>query len=506
MEFGKSVTLSAYGNKSVLITGATGFVGKVILEKLLRSVPTIDKIYLLIRGNALYPSAYKRFLNEVATSSIFDGLKAEGPEAFEELCREKLRFVSGELTADQFGLNPLDFADLANKIDVVINSAASVNFREPLDAALKTNTLSLRTIIQLAKVRRIPVVHVSTCYVNGYHTGLIAETLVGPARGSVPKNAKGLCDVESLIATLQEKIAVVQARHINGKDREQALINLGLAEANRLGWNDTYTFTKWLGEHVLSQQLAENALTIVRPSIVESTLTEPVPGWIEGVKVADAIIMAYAREKVTFFPGNKHAIIDIIPADLVANSIILSGAEALTQARQHRIYQCSSSSCNPLPIKQVIRHVQEEGRNNFERYGNLFNRQPKRPFMMVPGIVFNTTVKLAYSSLKLKHKIHQRLGGKPSTAKLSNLEAAMKLAVVFSFYTRPRYRFSNARLCELAERMGELDGQMFPVDASTLDWRDYFCNIHLAGLNRFALKPKAVKLKTVKTNRQRQAA
>ena len=506
MEFGKSVTLNAYGSKSVLITGATGFVGKVVLEKLLRTVTDIDKIYLLIRGSSRYPSAYKRFMNEVATSSIFDSLKADGIEAFDDLCRRKLRFVSGELTAERFGLSQAEFTELAGKLDLVINSAASVNFREPLDDALQINTLSLRNIISLAKINKTPVVHVSTCYVNGFNSGLITESVGGPAFGKVMQSSRGYFEVEPLILGLQKKVASVQARYVNGKEREQALIDVGLEESQHYGWNDTYTFTKWMGEQLLMEHLQGQSLTILRPSIVESTREEPVKGWIEGVKVADAIIMAYAREKVTFFPGNKNAVIDIIPADLVANSIILSGTEALTQRPEHRIYQCSSSHCNPLPIREVIQYVQGEGKHRHEHYGNLFYRQPKRPFVMVPGFVFNTGIKAAFAAARWQQKLMSLLGMNTSALKLSNLEASMKLAVVFSFYTRPNYRFSNEKLCAMAERLGALDQELFPVDASSVNWQDYFCNVHLAGLNRYALRTKTVRLKAVKASRQRAAA
>lgn len=37
--------------KNVLITGATGFMGKVLIEKLLRTCPNLGKIYVLIRTN-----------------------------------------------------------------------------------------------------------------------------------------------------------------------------------------------------------------------------------------------------------------------------------------------------------------------------------------------------------------------------------------------------------------------------------------------------------------------
>jgi thioester reductase-like protein len=39
-----------YAGRSVFITGGSGFVGKQIVEKLLRSCPEIDNIYLLMRA------------------------------------------------------------------------------------------------------------------------------------------------------------------------------------------------------------------------------------------------------------------------------------------------------------------------------------------------------------------------------------------------------------------------------------------------------------------------
>ena len=38
-----------YAGRNVFITGATGFMGKVLVEKLLRACPNIGKIYLLVR-------------------------------------------------------------------------------------------------------------------------------------------------------------------------------------------------------------------------------------------------------------------------------------------------------------------------------------------------------------------------------------------------------------------------------------------------------------------------
>jgi len=492
----QAISVTALVGKSVLITGTTGFVGKVVLEKLLRTVPDIGQIYLLIRGNKRYASARNRFYNEVANSSIFDALKGADPDAFLQLCESKLSFVEGELTAAGFGLPEAEFAELANSLDLVINSAASVNFREALDDALSTNTLSLYTLIRLVQARQIPLVHVSTCYVNGFNKGMIEETVGKPAQLPLPRRgfaANAPYQVEPLIADLQAQIAELKQQYDEPRQLAAALVDLGMEQAQRCGWNDTYTFTKWLGEQILLQHLQGQGLTILRPSIVESTLFEPAPGWIEGVKVADAIIMAYARQKVTFFPGNRKAILDIIPADLVANSIILAAAEtqcASADQVAHRIYQCSSSAANPVSIQQVIDCVIHEGRHNHQRHANLFARQPRRPFMMVPGWLFQLGSRLAYAWLQWKQRLPGWLGAGVSDSRLSNLDAAMKLALVFSFYTRPRYRFSNHKLCGLLQRVVLADQMRFPVDARLVDWSHYLCNIHIAGLNRYALKPR----------------
>lgn len=61
-----------YAGKSIFITGATGFMGKVIVEKLLRTCPDIKKIYLLMRGKKGHNSKERLdgFLNVRVSSAI----------------------------------------------------------------------------------------------------------------------------------------------------------------------------------------------------------------------------------------------------------------------------------------------------------------------------------------------------------------------------------------------------------------------------------------------------
>lgn len=487
-----SRVLEQLRGKHVLITGTTGFLGKVVLEKLMRAVPDIGGIHLLIRGNKRHPDARERFLEEVASSSVFDRLRQDDGEAFEAFIEERVYCVTGEVTEPLFGLPADRFRKLASGLDVVINSAASVNFREELDKALAINTLCLGNIAELARQNpSLAVVQVSTCYVNGMNSGQITESVIKPAGEGIPRSTDGFYEIDELVRLLEDKISDVRSRY-SGKLLEKKLVDLGIREANRYGWSDTYTFTKWLGEQLLLKALSGRALTIVRPSIIESALEEPAPGWIEGVKVADAIILAYAREKVTLFPGKRSGVIDVIPVDLVANAIILSVAEAVREAPRHRIYQCCSGSSNPVSLGQFIDHLMAESRANYAAYDQLFYRQPTKPFIAVNRRLFDAVVGGVRLPLTITGRVLRMLGQDRELKALRNLDTTRSLATIFGFYTAPDYIFRNDELLALAARMGELDKVLFPVDARQIDWAVYLRKIHLAGLNRYALKERKV--------------
>lgn len=499
-----SKVLEQLRGKHVLITGTTGFLGKVVLEKLIRTVPDIGGIHLLVRGNKRHPGARARFLDEIATSSVFERLRSDDNEAFEAFVEERVHCVTGEVTEPLFGLPANQFRALANSVDAVINSAASVNFREELDKALAINTRCLDNIAELARQNsRLAVLQVSTCYVNGMNSGQVSEEVIKPAGEALPRSVDGHYEIEELVRLLDDKVADVRSRY-SGKALEKKLVDLGIREANRYGWSDTYTFTKWLGEQLLMKSLAGRSLTIVRPSIIESALEEPAPGWIEGVKVADAIILAYAREKVTLFPGKRSGVIDVIPVDLVANSIILSLAEALSEPAQQRIYQCCSGSSNPISLGEFIDHLMVEAKASYADYDQLFYRRPTKPFVAVNRKLFDTVVGGVRIPLSFSSRILKMLGHNRELKALRNLDTTRSLATIFGFYTAPDYIFKNDGLLALSSRMGTLDRALFPVDARQIDWGIYLRKIHLAGLNRYALKER--KLYSLRSAKARKKA
>ena len=89
-------------------------------------------------------------MRDVIGSSLFDVLRDKHGAGFDAFIAYKIEVVSGELTAPNFGLPDVDFIKLGGVLDLIINSAASVNFREAMDQALQIKGTILA---QLKKIK-----------------------------------------------------------------------------------------------------------------------------------------------------------------------------------------------------------------------------------------------------------------------------------------------------------------------------------------------------------------
>ena len=126
-----------YAGKTIFLTGTTGFVGKVVLEKILRSLPMVKKIFIMVRGKRGI-TVRERFEREILSSEIFVHHFEKDPNLFETL-RTKVVPVAGDLIIDNLGLSEADRQMVTAETELVINIAASVNFDDPLLDALQIN-------------------------------------------------------------------------------------------------------------------------------------------------------------------------------------------------------------------------------------------------------------------------------------------------------------------------------------------------------------------------------
>ena len=144
--------------KTLLITGATGFLAKAVVEKILRCAPEVGRIYLVVRarrrkdGTTL--TARERVEEEIFQSAAFARLRETHGDRFADIMGAKVHAIEGDLTLDHLGLEPDLYRRLAAEVDVVLTCAASVTFDEEIDAALQLNTLGARRMMEFARVVR----------------------------------------------------------------------------------------------------------------------------------------------------------------------------------------------------------------------------------------------------------------------------------------------------------------------------------------------------------------
>ncbi|XP_019453889.1 PREDICTED: alcohol-forming fatty acyl-CoA reductase-like [Lupinus angustifolius] len=479
-------------DKSILITGATGFLAKILLEKILRVQPNVKKLYLLLRA-ADTKSATHRLHNEIIGKDLFRLLKEKVGPNFNSFLSEKLTLVPGDISRQDLGLE--DFIlreEIYNQTDVIINLAATTNFDERYDISLGLNTFGVKYIIDFAKkcTKLKVLVHVSTAYVCGEGEGLILEKPyhVVDSLNGVP----GLdIDVEEKVVL--DKLGELQKQGATEKEIKMVMKDLGITRAKKYGWPNTYVFTKAMGEMLVEKLRGNLSIVIVRPSIVTSTFKEPFPGWVEGIRTIDSLAVAYGKGKLTCFLGDPNALIDVIPADMVVNAMLVA---MVTHANypSNTIYHLTSSVRKPVRFGELQDYgyayftakpwINKDGKpvkvgkcvvlnnmDSFHRY--MFIRY----ILLLKGLGLANTAfcqyfKGTYLDLNRKIQIVMRL---------------VDLYKPYLFFTGA-FDDMNTEKLRISARQGGVETDLFYFDPKVINWDDYFLNTHLPGAVKYIFK------------------
>ncbi|MGA2306786.1 MAG: HAD-IB family phosphatase [Acidimicrobiales bacterium] len=496
--------------KRFFITGATGFLGTALVERILRCVPEAE-ITVLVRPGRRADAA-SRLAREIIRNDCFDRLREELGAGFAAEVARRVKAVPGDVGQDGLGLDDAGRAALAAS-DIVIHSAATVSFDAPLTQAVEINLLGPARVgaAVAASGSGAHLISVSTAYVASTHQGEAKEELLSENRFTLDidwedevRAARRLRDDLQAASRRTERLAgfTKEARsEIGGagdhllaaraeKIREEwvrtELVDAGTARAHSLGWPDAYPFTKAMGERVLVQQWAGSVpITFVRPSIIESALEEPRPGWIRGFRMAEPIIISYARGLLREFPGVPEGIIDVIPVDLVVAAIL--GVAAHGPAPDGpSVYHVASGVRNPFPYGHLV-----------ELCEDWFSRNPlydeRGQPISVPEWSFpgrgrvQRQLRRADQAMTVAERLLTALPvrGKQAelAARIEDRHALAKRALgyveLYGAYTETDARYRVDRLLELWDTFDDEDHRTFCFDPGVIDWDHYVHDVHL---------------------------
>ncbi len=461
---------------TVLVTGASGFVGKAVLSALLREAEG-TRLRVLLRSRDR-EDAQRRLVEEVLGAAPFTP-GAPGTVAAVErmLAAGKLEGVCGDLGDDGLAGTA---AEQLRGVGTVIHCAASVSFEEPLDAALRINGYGpARLAAALRAAGSEPhFVHVSTAYTANCRVPVVYE-------GDTHPGLEGL-DPAAALAEAEGWRAEVEAEGAKaGRDErwvEAQLAARGRAFAASAGWPDTYSMTKAIGEMLLLRESART--TIVRPSIVESALRQPHPGWIEGFKVADPLIIAYASRGLTHLPGRADNPIDLVPVDCVANACVAAATHPPESGT--RIVSASSSGRNAITLGELAGHT----RSYFSRHP-LTNRAGKE--IRIGELRFSSRGRALIWSRGREEllglgaraaAIPPARRARPGLRRNQRLAGRIRRMVeIYAPYTTLSCRFDDRGAQALADEMNAEERARLPFDTATIDWTEYLEGTHMPRLH-----------------------
>ncbi len=500
--------------RRIAITGSTGFVGTALVERLLRSVPGCELV-LLVRPSKRHDPA-ERVRREIFKNNAFDRLRAElrdTAEPFEAMVARRVRAIGGDVSTDGLGLDDEGRAVLA-ACDVIIHSAAAVSFDSPLDSAVEINLLGPTRIAEACHALGIRphLVAVSTCYVAGNRRGDAPEQLVseGPFdlglnwRKEVAAARRLRSDLEAASRDPERLVGFSTAAHAElgaagapalAAKTEQLrerwvgdqLVEAGRARASSVAWPDAYAFTKALGEQALTEVKGDLPVSIVRPSIIESALAEPFPGWIRGFRMAEPVILSYARGLLKEFPGVPEGTVDVIPVDLVVAAIIAVAAMGPDQAPY--ITQVASGSTNPLRYQVLVDNIREW-------FGEHPLYDAEGQPIVVPEWKFpargrvqkqlSRAKKVAETSERLLQKLPLRGTQASWAAKLedrkNDIDRAYEYVQLYGKYTETEAIYRVDHLLSIWQGLSADDRERFNFDPRSVDWVRYITQIHLPSI------------------------
>ncbi|MEJ5914026.1 HAD-IB family phosphatase [Pseudokineococcus sp. 1T1Z-3] len=509
----------ALAGRRILLTGVTGFIGEALLRTLLVEAPEVRPV-VLVRPKAGQPAA-DRVVRLLRRRTFAPAVEAAG--GLEQLAA-RVEVLEGDLA---------DVPRLPRDLDVVVHCAGEVGFAPPLQEAFAVNVVGTGRLLERVLEASAPgpdrvaadgrprpgvhYVHVSTAYVGGRRRGPVPEASVEhdvdwrTELEAADRLAARLEEDSRTPAVLARLNAEAQALHgragpltvaADAERRRREWVAQQQQEAGRqrghsLGWTDVYTFTKALGERVVEELGAPLPVSVVRPSIVESALVHPFPGWIEGFKMAEPLIMSYGRGELPEVPAAPDSTIDIVPVDHVVGALVAVCATT-PEPGSPAYFHVSSGARNPLTFRRLYELVRE----HFLAHPFDAPDVGELPVWDFPGAAH------VERRLALGERVHgaaeRALTYVPRSERVrgwsrdldrlgTRLEVLRRYSDLYQPYTQSELHFVDDATLALHRALDPADVPALGFDTAVVDWEHYIRDVHAPSVTAPVRKQDALR-------------
>ncbi|XP_062558335.1 fatty acyl-CoA reductase wat-like [Armigeres subalbatus] len=438
-----------YKNSTILISGGTGFLGQILLEKSLRLLQP-SKVYLLIRKKKGLHAEQR--LHKMMEGVVFDRVRSLST-------LPKVEAIEVDMTRPDMALDAETRRQLEQEVDAVFQLAASVSFNEPLEISLRENVqnnLNLYNLVKDMKNLRVAM-QVSTMYSN-CNREAIAEKVY---------NDVGFGGYESIVNMLSE---------LNDKEKE------ALTPFILKGLPNTYTFAKKCVEIKLQQEFSHLPVGIFRPPAITSTYKEPLVAWINNMYGAGGYVLPMIFGLYSAYFVDNATVPMFAPVDYCANALLLSAFDVANSFHTGRsvipVYNYADKSCPnfqdcynyfieglPWIQKSVYRHFMNTRTTNESRYR------------------FAVSLMLAHASAM--DRLRSMTGQKPGIRRA--IERALQMMDKSRLLMVTNWEVENANIKRIQQSLDPDERILFECDLGTVNWRQHFADF-IPGLKKHLLK------------------
>jgi len=464
----KSKIETFYIDKNVFITGVSGFMGKVLLEKLLYYCYDLNKIYVLMREKR--GRSVENRLDDMFKLPLFQRLRNEKPQLF-----KKVVPVNGDVCLPHLGLTDQQREMLINEVNVVFHFAAILRLEAKLKDAIEMNTTGTKKMLDLAKeMKHLEVfVHLSTAFCH------VDKEELGERTYDSPDDPY---DIMRLVQWLD--------------DESIDLITPKLLHPHP----NTYTYSKRLAETLVTQEYPNIPCCIARPSIVLPSYEEPMPGWVDNLNGPTGLLIGAGKGVIRSMHCNGDYHAEVVPVDIAINALLvisyLVATELKKNAKSIPVYNLTQGNIRPTTWAEVV----EKGRQRLHEYP--FNGQMWYPdgdirkskfvhnlfiffFHFIPAYLIDFLM-LIFRQQRFMVRIYKRIS--------DGLE-------VLQYFTTKEWKFYNDKIIYMHETLDPQDKKKFRVIIYDVDINEYMTNIIL-GARQYCMKEDLSTLSRARRNQK----